>query len=150
MAVGTLLVAFELVLRHRALAAAGWIAMLLSIIVFTLVDAMGGYVLASLAAISDGAGAFAGFKRLFDALFLLGTVAFSGGAIVALAAELSGPAPFVGRPLAIGGILVGLTGLLTSAACFIGLPFGQGTGISVALGAAVFAAIGLQLARTAP
>ena len=150
MAIGTLLVAFDLVLRRRTLAATGWIAMLLSIIVFTLVDAMGGYVLASLAVMSDGASAFSGFKRLFDVLFLLGTVAFGGGAIVALAADMSGPAPFVGKPLAIAGILVGLAGLLTSVACIIGLPFGQGVGISVGLGSALFTAIGLQLARTAP
>jgi hypothetical protein len=150
MAVGTLLVGLELVLRRRALAAAGWIAMLLSIIVFTLVDAVGGYVLASLAVMSNGAGAFAGFKRLFDVLFLLGTVAFGGGAVVALAAEISDPAPLVGRPLAIGGILVGLAGLLTSAACFLGLPFGQGVGVSVAVGAALFTAVGLQLARKVP
>ena len=49
MAVGVLLVAFELVRRERSIAAAGWIAMFLSIVVFTFVDAIGGYVLAPLA-----------------------------------------------------------------------------------------------------
>src|SRR4030095_4201929 len=48
MAVGTFLVALELVRRERAVAAGGWFAMLLSIVVFTLVDAIGGYVLAPL------------------------------------------------------------------------------------------------------
>ena len=85
MAVGVLLIAFELVQRERAVAAGGWIAMFLSIVVFTFVDAMGGYVLAPLAGLNDGASVFAGFKRLFDVLFLLGTVAFGGGAVVARA-----------------------------------------------------------------
>jgi hypothetical protein len=69
MAVGVLLIAFELVQRERAVAAGGWIAMFLSIVVFTFVDAIGGYVLAPLAGLNDGAGVFAGFKRLFDVFF---------------------------------------------------------------------------------
>jgi hypothetical protein len=69
MAVGVLLIAFELVQRERSIAAAGWIAMFLSIVVFTFVDAIGGYVLAPLAGLNDGAGVFAGFKRLFDVFF---------------------------------------------------------------------------------
>ena len=46
---GCSLVAFELVQRERSIAAAGWIAMFLSIVVFTFVDAIGGYVVAPLA-----------------------------------------------------------------------------------------------------
>ena len=124
MAVGVLLVAFELVRRERAIAAAGWIAMFLSIVVFTFVDGLGGYVLAPLAGLNDGASVFAGFKRLFDVLFLLGTVAFGGGAIVALADEMRASAPAVSRPLIVIGILVGLAGVLAarpaSLACRLG------------------------------
>ena len=69
MAVGVLLIALELVQRERAVAAGGWIAMFLSIVVFTFVDAIGGYVLAPLAGLNDGASVFAGFKRLFDCFF---------------------------------------------------------------------------------
>ena len=145
MAVGTFLVALELVRRERAVAAGGWIAMLLSIVVFTFVDAIGGYVLAPLAEMNDGAGAFAGFKRLFDVLFLLGTVAFGGGAIVALADEMRASAPAVSRPLTVIGILVGLAAVLAAATCFVGLPFGQGVGISIGLGSVLFAAVGVQL-----
>jgi hypothetical protein len=145
MAVGVLLVAFELVQRERSIAAAGWIAMFLSIVVFTFVDAIGGYVLAPLAGLNDGAGVFAGFKRLFDVLFLLGTVAFGGGAMVALLDEMRASAPAVSRPLAVIGILVGLAAVLAAAACFVGSPFGQGVGISIGLGSVLFAAVGVQL-----
>ena len=94
----------------------------------------------------DGTNAFAGFKRLFDVLFLLGTIAFGGGAIVALADEMHTPAPTISRSLAVTGMLVGLAGTLAAAACFVGLPFGQGVGISIGLGSVLFAAVGLQLA----
>ena len=119
--------------------------MFLSIVVFTFVDAIGGYVLAPLAGLNDGAGVFAGFKRLFDVLFLLGTVAFGGGAMVALADEMRASAPAVSRPLTVIGILVGLAAVLAAAACFVGLPFGQGVGISIGLGSVLFAAVGVQL-----
>jgi hypothetical protein len=145
MAVGVLLVAFELVQRERAIAAAGWIAMFLSIVVFTFVDALGGYVLTPLAGLNDGASVFVGFKRLFDALFLLGTVAFGGGAMVALADEMRASAPAVSRPLSVIGTLVGLAAVFAAAACFVGLPFGQGVGISIGLGSVLFAAVGVQL-----
>ena len=71
-AVGALLVALELARRGRGLAVAGWIAIVLSIVLFTFVDAIVGFVLGPVAAMGDGAAAFAGFKRLFDVLFLLG------------------------------------------------------------------------------
>ncbi len=145
MAVGVLLIAFELVQRERSIAAGGWIAMFLSIVVFTFVDAIGGYVLAPLAGLNDGASVFAGFKRLFDVLFLLGTVAFGGGAMVALADDMRASAPAVSRPLTVIGILVGMAGVLAAAACFVGLPFGQGVGISIGLGSVLFAAVGVQL-----
>jgi len=145
MAVGALLVALELVRRGRAVAAAGWIAILLSIVVFTFVDAMVGYVLSPLAAMKDSASAFAGFKRLFDVLFLLGTVAFGGGAVLALADEMRSTTPIVSRSVAVVGVIVGLAGALAAAAIFMGLPFGLGVGISIGLGSAVFAAIGMQI-----
>jgi hypothetical protein len=119
--------------------------MFLSIVVFTFVDAIGGYVLAPLAALNDGASVFAGFKRLFDVLFLLGTVAFGGGAVVALANEIRASAPVVSRPLTVIGIPVGLAAVLAAVACFVGLPFGQGVGISIGLGSVLFAAVGVQL-----
>jgi hypothetical protein len=145
MAVGAALVALELARRGRGFAVAGWIAILLSIVVFTFVDAIVGYVLGPVAAIKGGAGAFAGFKRLFDVLFLLGTIAFGAGAMLALANEMRSTAPIVSKPVAVTGVLTGFAGVLAAAACFAGFPLEQGVGISIGLGAAVFVAIGAQI-----
>ncbi len=133
------LVALELARRGRALAAAGWLAILLSVVVFTFVDAIVGYVLGPVAATAGGAGAFAGFKLLFDALFLLGTTAFGAGAMVVSTDELRSPRPIASKPVAIAAALTGLAGVLAAAACFSGFPLQQGVGISIGLGSAVFA-----------
>jgi hypothetical protein len=145
MAVGALLVAFELARRGRGIAVAGWIAILLSIIVFTFVDAIVGYVLGPVAAMRDGAAAFAGFKRLFDVLFLLGTTAFGAGAMLALTSEMRSATPMANKPVALAGALIGLAGVLAAGACFAGFPLEQGVGISIGLGSAVFVAIGVQV-----
>ncbi len=145
MAVGALLVASELARRGRGIAAAGWIAILLSVVVFTFVDAIVGYVLGPVAAMKDAAAAFTGFKRLFDVLFLLGTTAFGAGATLALTNEMRSAVPMASRPVALAGALTGLAGVLAAAACFAGFPLEQGVGISIGLGAAVFVAIGVQI-----
>jgi hypothetical protein len=145
MAVGALLVALELGRRGRGLAAAGWVAILLSIVVFTFVDAIAGYVLSQVAAMTDGAGAFAAFKRLFDVLFLLGTTAFGAGSMLALINEVQSAASIASKPVALAGALTGLTGVLAAAGCFAGLPLELGVGISIGVGSAVFIALGAQI-----
>jgi hypothetical protein len=145
MAVGALLVALELVRRGRGVAAAGWSAIFLSVVVFTFVDATVGYILGPLAAQADGAGAFVGFKRLFDVLFLLGTVAFGGGAALALLNDVRAATPIMGKSVAMAAALVGLAGVVAAAACFAGLPLQQGVGISIGLGSVLFVAVGLQI-----
>jgi len=144
-ATGALVVAFELARRGRGLAVAGWVAILLSVVVFTFVDAIVGYVLSPVAAMADGVGAFAGFKRLFDVLFLLGTASFGAGAMLALASEIRSSSPIVSKPVALAGALTGLAALLAAAACFAGFPLEQGVGISIGLGSAIFVAIGVQI-----
>jgi len=145
MAVGAFLVALELARRGRGLAVAGWVAIFLSIVVFTFVDAIVGYVLSPVAALSDGVGAFTAFKRLFDGLFLLGTMAFGAGAMIALTNEMQSTAPLASKPLTLAGALTGLAGVLAAAACLAGFPFQQGVGISIGFGSAIFVAIGLQI-----
>jgi hypothetical protein len=148
MAVGALLVALELARRGRGLAAAGWVAILLSIVVFTFVDAIAGYVLSQVAAMTDGTGAFAAFKRLFglfDVLFLLGTTAFGAGSMLALINEVQSTASIASKPVALAGALTGLTGVLAAAGCFAGLPLELGVGISIGVGSAVFIALGAQI-----
>ena len=150
MAVGALLVALELARRGRSLAVAGWIAMLLSIVVFTLVDAIVGYVLGPVAALKDGASAFTAFKRLFDVLFLLGTTAFGTGAMLALTNEMRSAVPIVSKPVALAGALTGMAGVLAAGACLAGFPLEQAVGISIGLGSAVFVAIGAQIMLKPP
>ena len=145
LAAGAVLVALELARRGRGLAAGGWIAILLSVVVFTFVDAIVGYVLGPVAALTDGAGAFAGFKRLFDVLFLLGTTAFGAGALLALANEMQSDAPIASRPVALAGALTGLAAMLAAGACFLGFPLEQGVGVSIGLGSAIFVAVGVQI-----
>jgi hypothetical protein len=144
--VGALLIALELARRGRSLAAAGWTLILLSVVVFTFVDAIVGYVLGPVAGMTDGAGAFVAFKRLFDVLFLLGAAAFGAGAILALTDDMHSAAPIAGKAIAPVGALAGLGGVLAAGACFGGAPWEQGVGISIGLGSAVFAAIGAQIA----
>jgi hypothetical protein len=148
MMVGVLLVMAELVRRNRGVAAAGWAAIVFSVVVFTFVDAMVGYVLAPVAAMKDGAAAFAGFKHLFDVLFLLGTLAFGAGALLALLNDLGSSAPLVSRSAALAGIFAGCVAVLSAAACFAGFPLEQGAGLSIGLGSAVFTGIGMQIARS--
>jgi hypothetical protein len=111
----------------------------------TFVDAIVGYVLGPVAAMSDGTAAFTGFKRLFDVLFLLGTTAFGAGAMLALTNEMRSAAPIMSKPVALAGALAGLAGVLAAAACFAGFPLQQGVGVSVGLGSAVFVVIGVQI-----
>ncbi|MBR0825321.1 hypothetical protein JQ596_07225 [Bradyrhizobium manausense] len=149
MATGALLIVLELARRGRSTAAAGWTAILLSIVVFILVDAVAGYVLGPMAARGDGAAAFAGFKLLFDALFMLGTLAFGSGTALALADETRAQAPMLSRSMALLGVAIGVAASLAALACFLGLPMGQGAGLSIALGSVFFAVAGVQIARGA-
>lgn len=149
MAACVLLIVLELARRGRGVAAAGWTAILLSVVLFIPVDAVAGYVLGPLAQRADGAAAFAGFKHLFDALFMLGTLTFGIGAVLALADEVLTAAPLLGRRVALSGVVIGMAASLAALACFLGLPMGQGAGISIASGAVLFTVAGVQIARSA-
>ena len=146
LAVGGALVATIVVQRGDILAAAGWITVTLASLLFTFVDAIVGFVLAPLAAAADGGGAFLGFKHLFDALFLLSTIALSVGAALALSREIAASSLALGKILPAVGVAASAAGFLASIACCLGLPAEQGVGASVAASAVVFALIGWRLA----
>lgn len=148
LAVGAALVALAASQRGDALAGAGWIAAALASLLFTFVDATAGFVLPPLAAATDGGGAFLGFKRLFDVLFLLSTIAFGGGAALALWREIRTPSLLLGAALPALGLAASLAGVLASLACGFGLPAEQGVGASLAASAVVFVFIGWRLAAT--
>jgi hypothetical protein len=145
-AVGGALVAAAASQRGDALAGAGWIAAALASLLFTFVDATAGFVLSPLAAAPDGGGAFLGFKRLFDVLFLLSTIALGAGAALALAREIGTASLALGKALPALGVAASLVGLVASIACGLGVPAEQGVGASVAASAVVFTLIGWRLA----
>ncbi len=149
-AIAALTIAQELGRRGRSVAAAGWNALFLSILLFTFVDGMTGYVFPPLAA-AGNVSAFEGLKRLWDMLFLLGTGAYGAGAIAALGADLASRRPVVNRALASATICVGLVGGLAAVAGltgFVGLPIDKIAGGSIGLGSVLFVFVSVQIART--
>jgi hypothetical protein len=149
-ATGALLIAQELGRLGRGVSAAGWTLLFLSIMIFTFIDGMTGYVFPPLAAHAN-ASAFEGFKRLWDMLFLLGTAAYGAGAVAALGADVASGRPMVGRILARAAIVVGLIGglgALAGFAGFTGLPTDKIAGASIGLGSALFVPISLQIAKS--
>jgi len=150
-ATAALLIAQDLSRSGRGAAAAGWCALFLSILIFTFVDGMTGYVFPPLAA-ADNAAAFEGFKRLWDMLFLLGTACFGAGVVAAFAGDVTGARATVNRLLAGALVVVGLIGgmdALAGFAGFTGLPTDKIAGASIGLGAALFIPASLRMARAA-
>lgn len=123
----------------------GWAGIAVSALVFITVDAMAGYVLPEVAAIPHSGAAFAGFKRLFDVLFVLGTLTF-GAAMMAIFwnARRNGA-----RILGTIGCLAGILATVVSCAYFVGVNLAQPIGISVAVGSVLFTLLGVQLAMRA-
>lgn len=149
-AVGVFLMAQHTARQGRGLAAAGWVAGLLSLVIFTLVDAMVGFVLPQLAVMPSAEAAFAGFKRLFDVLFLLGTAAYGISTVLALGSEARAPGSPVNRSLAYVTAVVGGVALVSGLGSMAGLPLSELVGASVGLGSALFIAIGVQIAVGKP
>jgi hypothetical protein len=149
-ATAALLIAQALSRRGRGVAAAGWIALFLSIVIFTLVDGMTGYVFPPLAA-ANNAPAFEGFKRLWDMLFLLGAATYGAGLTAVCGAELATPVAAVNRYLAFALLLVGLiggAGALAGLAGFTGLPTDKIVGASIGVGSALLIPASLQIASS--
>jgi hypothetical protein len=149
-ATAALLIAQELGRRGRGVSAAGWILLFLSIVIFTFVDGMTGYVFPPLAAAAN-ASAFEGLKRLWDMLFLLGTAAYGAGVVAALGEEARAKRTSVDRFLVRALIVVGLIGGLDAVAALLGvtgLPTDKIAGASIGLGSLLFVPISLRIART--
>lgn len=119
-AVGAALMARRAGAAGRGLAEAGWTALMFGLLIFTTVDAMVGFVLPQVAAMAGAEAAFAGFKRLFDTLFLLGTATSGLGVALALGGEARRAASPVSRPLAWAVAGVGALGAAAALAGFAG------------------------------
>lgn len=146
LATGALLVSAQAARGGRGWSAAGWIAIFVSVLIFIVVDVLVGHLLGPLAVTQGASGSFLGFKRLFDALFLLGTLTFGLGALVSMTDEYLRPGRWVSRPLALLGALTGLASFAAAAAGFCGLPAELAVGGGILLGGALFAAIGAHVA----
>lgn len=142
MAVGALLLGIHAVLRDRIAAATGWFLIVMSLIVFIVVDAVVGFALSQAAAQPDGG--FAALRSLFSALFLGGTAVFGAGAALA-ARELMAAGGLLGWASRIA-VADGIAAAVLGAAGLAGLSAPQLTGATVGIGAAAFLAIGIGLA----
>ena len=147
-AVGAALLARRAGAEGRGLAEAGWTALMFGLLIFTLVDAMVGFVLPQVAAMAGAEAAFAGFKRLFDTLFLLGTATSGLGIALAMGGEARRAASPVGRPLAwtLAGVgALGVVAALSGFAAWSGAV--RMVGASVGLISILSVPVGLQIAR---
>lgn len=147
-AVGAALLARRAGAEGRGFAESGWTALVFGLLIFTLVDAMVGFVLPQIAAMAGAEAAFAGFKRLFDALFLLGAAASAAGIALAMGGEAKRAASPVARPLAWALAGVGVIGVGAALAGFAGWSGAVGIiGASIGLIAVLSVPVGLQIAR---
>jgi hypothetical protein len=145
-AAAVLLLAGELTRRGRGVAAMGWYGLFLSILIFTLVDGMTGFVMTPLAMTGDAA-AYEGMKRLWDMLFLVGVVAYGGGVALAMGADLASGEPMVARPLAGLVLAIAAVGGAAGAAGIMGAAADRIAGGSILPGAILLIPVSLQIAR---
>jgi hypothetical protein len=124
----------------------GWAGIAVSAMIFVVVDSLVGRVLPQLAVLDGPAAGFAGFKRLFDILFLLGTLTL-GAADLAVFwdARRAGR-----RRLGLLGMVAGAMTVLIALGDFAGLDLAQPIGVAVAVASILLLAAGLGLARSLP
>ena len=125
----------------------GWALVTLSVLDFVLVDALSAGVLTQVASMDGAAAAFAGFKRLYDTLFALGTLVFGLGAIPILAGEMRSPSPILPRLWRGIGLLSAGAALVSGALYFMQIAAPHVIGASIVGGSLVFGVYGIRLAR---
>ena len=128
------------VLRGEGAAALGWFLIAVSTVLFAVVDSMVGFVLPPLAT-AGASPAFLGAKKLFDALFALGTATFGAGACLAAAGERRLP-----RLLALAAFGAGLAALVGGGGVILGANLTPLIGVGLLGGSSLFVLIGARLA----
>lgn len=123
----------------------GWAFIAISVFIFIFVDALAVGVLTQLAALDGALAAFAGFKLLFNILFIAGLLAFGMGVPLVLFGELKAQNSVLARPLIILGMASGLGGLAAGLLYFAGLSAPMLGGVCLALGVALFAYYGFKI-----
>jgi hypothetical protein len=125
----------------------GWALVAISVLIFIGVDSLAAGVLTQLAVMDGALGAFAGFKLIFDMLFILGTLAFGLGVPAILVSEMRAERPVLATPLIWVGLIAAAMGLVAGLLYFVNVSLPQVIGISIALGAIAFTIYGVQIAR---
>ena len=142
---GALLLAARLA-RATVKATAGWALIVLSGVIFTLVDMIAAFALAPAASTPD---AFFSIKLLFDALFLTGTFVTGLGIVLLFRDQWTTEERIVPRWLAAAGIAAGIAALAGASACLAGAPAGHVIGLSIAASSLTGGWLGLAIARRA-
>jgi hypothetical protein len=141
--VGGLMFAASKRRQGAALAYAGWLAMGISGILFTIVDAMVGHVLPAAAAAGDAA--YVGARSLFDVLFAIGGWAFGVGALAASWSAQS--REYRWRAAAWLMRVSGVLGIVANTGWLLGLPGAPLIGPAIALGATAVLVMAASIAR---
>jgi hypothetical protein len=125
----------------------GWACLAISTLIFTLVDGLSAGVLTQLAALDGAYVGWVGFKRLFDVLFISGTIAFGFGGLAVLASDVTAKLPMLPKPLTWIGMGISAAGLGASLLYFANVNLAPVIGLSIAGGTLIFTVYGIQAAR---
>jgi len=126
----------------------GWALAAVGVVIFIFVDSLSAGVLTQLAALDGGASAFAGFKMMFDILFIFGTIITAISTPMILFSEARATTSVLAKPLAWTGILFSFIGLVASVLYFVNIALPQVIGISIAVIAIVYGIYGIQITKS--
>jgi hypothetical protein len=145
---GTLLLTVFQTLPTLQIQRLGLALVAVGVLLFTLVDSLAAGVLTQIAVLDSTMTVFAGFKFLFDILFVFGTLTVGLGMPLALIGELKAVSSVLAKPLAWAGILFSLAGLAASLLYFVGISLPLVIGISISGSSLVFGIYGIQITRS--
>jgi len=127
-------------------AIAGWLALAIAGVLFTIVDSMVGFVLLPMAALVNGEAAYVGVRALFDVLFAIGAWTVGAGA---LAIAWSAHWPEYRSRTALWLVRAsGVIGVVANSAYLLGLPGARLIGPGVALGAVALLTLAIAVFRS--
>ena len=130
----------------------GWAFAAIGTLLFIVVDALAGHVLSQVARLAAAEGAFFGFKRLFDVMFTLGTIATGTANLSIFWSSIRAKSPVLPRAVSIIGLLVGAVAILSGFAYLVGINLawlGWLMGFSIVGTALLYAILGARIAWAA-
>lgn len=125
----------------------GWACLAISTLIFIWVDGLSAGVLTQLAALDGAYASWVGFKRLFDMLFVAGTLAFGVGGFAVLASDLSAQLPVLPKPLTWIGISIAAAGLGSALLYFANVNLAPVMGLAIAGGTLIFTVYGIRVSQ---